>query len=199
LDHDQKIRYAEKVFNDVGMEITLGASYPARQSPLAVRIMAILLQDRLISRLSFRDVNQICTNAAITRFNYNNGSHAICLISLLLILKTVNHSLYQRAMNLEYITEEIFALFDISLNDLSSLKDNEYFYQAMKDFIAYFAKTPADFLDKEVLKSFDYQYLSQERDREGVRKISFKEKVLPPLKSFKLSNTEATRLGGHPK
>jgi len=102
-------------------------------------------------------------------------------------------------MNLEYITEEIFALFDISLNDLSSLKDNEYFYQAMKDVIAYFAKTPADFLDKEVLKSFDYQYLSQERDREGVRKISFKEKVLPPLKSFKLSNTEATRLGGHPK
>lgn len=189
LAHDQKIRYAEKVFNDVGMEITLGPYSTARQSPLAVRIMAILLQDRLIRRLSFRDVNQICTNAAITRFNYNNGSHAISFIALLLILKTVDHSLYQRAMNLEYIAEEIFGLFDISPNDFESLKESEYFYQAMKDVIAYFAKTPNDFLDEAVLDRFDYLFLSEGRDKEGARKTSFEQRVLTPLKSFKLSNT----------
>ena len=100
-------------------------------------------------------------------------------------------------MNLEYITEEIFALFDISLNDLSSLKDNgfslysdkKYFYPVMRDVIAYFNNTPENFLDQEVLKSFDYWFQSQDKDREGVRKTFFKEKVLPPLKSFKLSNT----------
>jgi len=189
--YDQKIRYAEKVFKDAGMEIN------REKSPLGFRIIKILLQDKLTKRLSFRDINQIYTNAAITQPSCDRGSYALSLISLLLILKTVNHSLYQRAVNLEYVAEEIFGLFDISMKDLGSLKgndlnlfdDNEYFYLAMKDVIAYFAKTPVDFLDKEVLESFDYRFLLQDKDREGARKISFERSVLTPLKSFKLSNT----------
>lgn len=191
LARDQKYRYAEKVFTDAGMEIDW------EKSPLGFWIFQILLQDKLTRRLSFRDINQIYTNAAITQSGCNYESHKICLIALLLILKTVNHSLYQRAMNLEYVAEEIFDLFDISMKDLSSLKDNgfslysdkKYFYPVMRDVIAYFNNTPENFLDQEVLKSFDYWFQSQDKDREGVRKTFFKEKVLPPLKSFKLSNT----------
>lgn len=180
---DQKIRYANKVFTDAGMKIDL------EKPSLGLRIMKILQQDKLTRRLSFRDINQIYTNAAITQSNCVDVHYARSPIALLLILKTVDHSLYQRAMNLDYVAEEIFGLFDISPNDLESLKESEYFYQAMKDVIAYFAKTPEDFLEQEDLNNFDYRFLSQKHDWEGARKTSFKEKVLTPLKSFELSNT----------
>ena len=154
--YDQKIRYAEKVFNDVGMKIKLGQYSPSDQSPLALRIIAIFEKESFTNRLSFRDINQICANAAITRFNYNNVSDGLCLIALLLILKTTNRSLYERAM---------------------------------RDVVAFFAENPVDYLDKRTVDNRDYRFLSYERDREGVRKTLFGQKVLKPLKSFELSNT----------
>jgi hypothetical protein len=187
--YDQKIRYAEKVFNDVGMKIKLGQYSPSDQSPLALRIIAIFEKESFTNRLSFRDINQICANAAITRFNYNNVSDGLCLIALLLILKTTNRSLYERAMNLEYIANEIFDLFDASLTDLGSFEYGTLFYGAMRDVVAFFAGNPVDYLDKRTVDNRDYRFLSYERDREGVRKTLFGQKVLKPLKSFELSNT----------
>ena len=187
--YDQKIRYAERVFNDVGMKIKLGQYSPSDQSPLALRIIAIFEKESFTNRLSFRDINQICSNASITRFNYNNVSDGLCLIALLLILKTTNRSLYERAMNLEYIANEIFDLFDASLNDLGSFEYGTLFYGAMRDVVAFFAENPVDYLDKRTLDNRDYRFLSHDSDRERVRKIFFKQNVLTPLKSFKLSNT----------
>jgi hypothetical protein len=92
-------------------------------------------------------------------------------------------------MNLEYIANEIFDLFDASLTDLGSFEYGTLFYGAMRDVVAFFAENPVDYLDKRTVDNRDYRFLSYERDREGVRKTLFGQKVLKPLKSFELSNT----------